>query len=534
MENRHQQARVRRRSVRVAAASIAIAMGLAACSGSGGNKESSASELPKDFSVLVAYGPPTFDQWATGGQPWGTILMVNEPLVRLNGTEFEPVLAESFEAVSPTEYTYTLREGVSFSDGTPLTVEDVKYSLETSMEDTHTASTWIVMKSISDIATEGNTITVTLAAPQPQFQYVVAQTGIVSKAFYETNGDLTGTPDVGQIGTGPYLLDSFTPEEESVIVANPDYWGTKPAFDSVTFTVAADDSARMLALQSGDPTGIFEMPISQVGAVEGLGEYDVQEVPDATVYVVQMDVTKAPFDDPKVREAVRHVIDRQTIVDAVLGGNGVVASTLASTTNLAAVADSALIEKTLAEFDAANEYDVDLAKSLIADSSAAEGFALDLPIESTDPNLSLMGQTVVQDLAAIGIDVTLKPLGDEYAQKVLFEHDHDGLTLNSFSTNTPDPAQPMGYFTPADGPFNLTGLANEEASAKLAESNALPADDPARGQLILDGLASQQEGGAILPLVMPNMYFGLKNGLDASAFTNYWWMDRWDLDVTVS
>lgn len=499
---------------------------------SGGTSGSGGGDLPSNFSVLLPFNPPTFDQWATVAQPLGTILLVNEPLVRYEGSEFEPALAESFETLSPTQYTYTLREGVTFTDGSPLTSEDVKFSFETAMEDTHFSTTYVVMSSIADIQIEGNTITVNLSAPQPQFPYVVAQTGIVSKAFYEANGDEVGTPSVGQIGTGPYLLESFKPEEETVLVANPDYWGEPAVFDSITFTATADDSARMLALQSGEPTGIFEIPIAQVAAVDGLEDYATHEVPDTTLYILQMDVTKPPFDDANVRDAVRHAVNRATVVDAVFGGNGVVASTLTSAAALSSIADPAAVEEALAGFDEQNEYDPELAQSLMAESSVPDGFAVQLPVESYDPNMNLIGQTVIQDLAAIGIEATLQPMGDEYGQTVLLNKDTQGLTLNSFSTNTPDPAMPMGYFTPGDGIFNITGLPNDEAMAKLDESNMLPVDDPERGRLILEALALQQESGAILPLAMPNMYFGLTTDLTLDGFTNYWWMSRWDVRVT--
>lgn len=528
---------------RAAALAAIVVIGLAACggddddAGGGGDPTTGASEgtsggsLPQDFSVLVPFNPPTFDQWATVAQPLGTILLVNEPLVRYEGTEFEPALAESFETVSPTQYTYTLREGVTFSDGTPLTVDDVQFSFETAMDDTHFSTTHVVMSSIASIATEGNTVTVDLSAPQPQFPFVVAQTGIVSKAFYEANGDDVGTPSVGQVGTGPYLLASFKPEEETVLERNPEYWGDPAVFDTITFTATDDDSARMLALQSGDPSGIFEIPIAQVDAVDGLPDYATHEVPDTTFYILQMDVTKPPFDDPKVRDAIRHAVNRNTVVDAVFAGHGAIASTFTSAAALSSIADSTVVEETLAGFDEQNGYDPELATSLMAESSVPDGFQTELPVESMDANMNLIGQTVIQDLAAIGIEATLKPLGDDYGQTVLLDKDHLGLTLNSFSTNTPDPAMPLGYFTPGDGIFNLTGLSNDEAMAKLTESNDLATDDPQRGELILGALTLQQDSGAILPLAMPNMYFGLENGLTVDGFTNYWWMSRWDVRV---
>lgn len=508
-----------------------VAVLLAAC-GSGGGSDPVTS-LPKDLRILTVVGPPTFNQWDTVAQPWGVILLVNEPLVRYDGEEFQSNLAESFETVSPTRYTYTLRDGVTFTDGTPLTAEDVKYTLEQAMDDTHYATTYVVMSSIKDISIKRNVVTVNLSSPQPQFQYVVAQTGIVSKAFYEKNGDKVGTPEVGQIGTGPYSLASFRPDEEMVVERNTDYWGDAAPFDSVTFAVTKDDSARMLALQSGEADGLFEMPISQVNTVEDLDGYAVHEVPDSTLYILQMDTTKPPFDDPKVREAVRHVVNRQNVVDAAFAGKAVIASTLTSAAALETVADTSVVEETLAGFDEDNAYDPELAQTLMAESDSPDGFEVEVPIEAGDPNMSLIGQTVEQDLAKIGIKIKLQVRGDDYIETLL-ERNHQGLTLNSFTTNTPDPSMPLGYFTPEDGVFNQTGLDNAEAVAALDKSNQLAVDDPERGPLLLESLTLQQDAGAILPLAMPNMYFALLDGVTPEGFTNYWWMARWDLGLTVS
>lgn len=511
---------------------LVVALGclLGACGGPAGS--TAEGEVPEDLSILVPVVPPAFDQWSTVMQPLGTILMVNEPLIRYDGSELVPGLAESFEEIDQTHYRYTLRPGVTFSDGTPLTAQDVRFSLETSMLDTHASTTWVTMTAIAGIEVEDDrTVLVTLERPEPQFQYVLAQTGIVSEAFYTEHGDRVGTPGVGQLGSGPYVLESFTPDQEAVITRNPDYWGDPAAFASITFTATPDDSARMLALQSGGPTGIFEIPIGQVGAVESIGSYDVFEVPDTTFYIVQTDVTVPPFDDPAVRAAVRHAINRDTVVDAAFGGRGVPASTLTSAERLSALADPEQVAGTLAGFDTANTYDPDRARSLMAGSTVPDGFAVELPVETTDPNMPLIGQSIVQDLAAIGIDVTIRPMGEEYLPTVLIGREHEGLTLNSFGTNTPDPAMPMAYFVPADAIFNATGSANEAAAALLEESQGLPVDDPRRGELLLQSLEALQDGGSVLPLAMPNMYFGLSAGLVPDGFTNYWWMDRWDLRV---
>jgi len=532
MTNNKPRLRSQRRVLCAAALSVSGALLVTACA-AGGGAETASGVLPKEFSVLIQEMPATFDQFDTVAAPWGATSLVDEPLIRYDGRTFQPNLAKSFDVVSPTEYIYTLRNGVKFSDGTPMSAEDVKYSLEESMDQTHYSTTWTVMSSIKKITIQGeNKIVVTLSAPQPQFQYVLAQTGIISKDFYEKYGDTVGTPDVGLLGTGPYVLSSFTPKKQAVLTPNTEYWGDQAAFQKITFTTVPDDSARLLSLQSGDANAAFELPLAQVSAVDAIKDFSTVEVPDSTLYTLQMDVTKKPFDDPKVRDAVRHAINREGIIEAGLAGRGSVAQTLTRASTLETVADKATVEKTLAGFDEQNAYDLDEAKRLIAQTSVAGGLKLELPIAPWDPNISLMAQTVAQDLAQIGIEVTLKPYADDYYPTVMGKHQSDGLNVLGFTTNTPDPAMPMGYFTPVDGVFNLTQLDLADATAKFQESNGLAVNDPERGRLILDALKIQQDGGAILPIAFPNMYFGLKAPMTLRGFTNYWWMARWDLEVT--
>jgi peptide/nickel transport system substrate-binding protein len=522
----------RRRSKGRLAALLLAALATTACSSSA---SSEAATMPTDFSALIDGMPATFNQWDTVTAPLGGVLLVNEPLVRWTGDEFEPGLAEEFEVASPTEYRYVLRDGVEFTDGTPLTAEDVTFTLEEGMDNTHYSTTWTVLSSIEDIVVEDDsTVVVTLTSPNPQFQHVVAQTGIVSKAFYEEHGDDVGTPAVGLVGTGPYLLDEFEPKTRAVLTANPDYWDDEngAAFDTVTFTTAEDDSARLLALQSDTANAIFETPIAQVDDLEAIDGFEVTTVPDSRVYVIQFDVTKPPFDDPKVRDAVRQAINREEILAAAFGGRADLASTLTRASSLEQVADPAQVEATLATFDEENAFELEAARRLIAESSVPDGFEMTLPLGPVDTNLSLVAQVIRQNLAELGIEVKIQQQGQEYYTSVMADGKHDGMTLSPFRTNTSDPGMPMDYFIPEDAVFNLTNTSFPDAEEALEAARSLAADDPERGPLLLEALTAWHNSGAVLPLAMPNIYVGLKAPMTIDdTFTNYWWMARWDLKV---
>jgi len=521
--------RVRRR-LSAALAALTVFTGLAACGVSSG---AGSSGQPDELHVLVEAMQPVFDQWQGGVTTQGVLLLVNEPLIRYDGDGFQPNVAASFDQVSPTKFVFELRDDVRFSDGSELTAEDVKFTFQQAMRDDHMSTTHIVMKAIKSIDVSGKTLTVELAQPHSLFLYTVARTGIVSKAFYDKHGDKVGTPDVGQLGSGPYQLVKFEPNKTMTIGRNPDYWGDQAPFSSITFTIVSDDSARLLALHSGEANAIFEIPTGQIKAVRTVEDFTFTTIDGTSLIMLMMDVTKPPFDDPDVRAAVRHAINRQGVVDSALAGNGQVARTLVSASTLERVASPHAVENTLGKFDKDNAFDPDLAKRLLRKAGKPNGFSVTLPVESTDADASLVAQALAQDLKRVGIDVRLEQKGDDYVE-VILRGKHEGVLLFQFSSNAPDPVMPMDYFVPAKSHLNLTRQNTPAADEALARSHAIPVGEAKRGQALLSGLEAYHSAGASLPLAIPDMTFGLKKPMTINGFTNYWWMQRWDLLVGVN
>src|SRR4051812_824374 len=159
--------------------------------------------------------------------------------------------------------TLTLRDGIKFSDGSPITGEDVKFSLErAAVPDT----TWqFLVASIASVATEGNTVTITLAHPDPAFisALTVFNTGIMPKALFEAEAGATDADKAKAfaehpVGSGPFMFASWERGSTMKLVKNPYYWDKGedgqplPYLDGVTFEVIPDDATRILRLQSGE------------------------------------------------------------------------------------------------------------------------------------------------------------------------------------------------------------------------------------------------------------------------------------------
>ena len=200
---------------------------------------------------------PAFDYDFVSGLATSSI---TEPLLIFckQDTSLCPNLAESW-TVSPDGLTYTLkiRQGVKFHDGTPMTVDDVVYSLNR-IRDTKLGSYvgWMVTKVASE-GTDASTVVITLSQPDALFEYALASTAahVVSKAFVEKNGDKYGKPEVGSIGTGPFKFAEWKSRRLPALVRNNDYWNKAnggPYLRRDHIKILPEPTTRVAGLQTGE------------------------------------------------------------------------------------------------------------------------------------------------------------------------------------------------------------------------------------------------------------------------------------------
>ena len=267
-----------------------------------------------------------------------------ETLVRLKpGTdEVEGALAESWE-VSPDAKTYTfkLREGVTFHDGSDLTSEDVKYSLERAVNVNHPDGASFLLGNIESIETpDDTTVIINTAASNVTFLARLAYTvaGIIpsDSDVYPAapKKQLTG-PDglpAGEdadkfvvkdqiVGSGPYELTEYSPDTGGTLEANPDYWGTAPLTPTIKIQFFEDSAQMTNALRNGEiDLNINDLGPAERTALEGTEGVTVERGEGGRIRYIILDTTKKPFDDPAVRQAMSAAIDRQRIVDEVFEG----------------------------------------------------------------------------------------------------------------------------------------------------------------------------------------------------------------------
>jgi peptide/nickel transport system substrate-binding protein len=252
--------------------------------------------------------------------------LIYSGLVHLTPT-LEPVpdLAESWEAVDPTTYIFHLRPDLKFSDGSPLTADDVVYTYTTLTDPNFNAPNLSRYTPITKVeAVDPQTVKFTLSAPYaPLLSYL--DLGIISKKAVEGGTDIATNP----IGAGPMKLAAWNRGSDIELEANPNFWGPAPAVEKVTLKIIGDNTARAQAFEAGD-LDVIQSPLSP-GDIQRLAQDDrFGNVITAGLGVTYINYnTKDPLlSDPKMRQAFSMLIDQQTIVNDIYQGVDQVATSI--------------------------------------------------------------------------------------------------------------------------------------------------------------------------------------------------------------
>jgi len=230
-------------------------------------------------------------------------------------------LAESVTADNPKQYTIKLKKGIEFSNGKTLTADDVLYSFQRIGTKAY-GLTGYAATATMDIAGMKKLDTYTVRLPLKTPDATIPQT-LASYTFNMVPVGYKGYP-APQIGTGAYKLKSFTPGQQSVHVRNPNYWrgGGEPYFDQVTIIDFTDSTAQVNGLLSGQIDAMTDLPTSQVKVLAGRGMHALVSQTGGWLPLC-MAIDMPPFDDVRVRQAMRLIVDRKTMISQVLSGYGV-------------------------------------------------------------------------------------------------------------------------------------------------------------------------------------------------------------------
>lgn len=499
------------RSVAVAGGLLTVPGLLAACSGndSGGSSSGSAAtgnDPIEQLRVVLPSSISTLDVTREPGIVNLTIaLLAQESLLTVGaGGKLEPGLAASWTQPDATTYVLDLRTDATFSDGTPLTVEDVIASIEQHSRKGSTSTFAYAFTNVASLRKTGDhQLTIALSAPDSLFGWSLSPgtLQVTSKAFLEKNAGSIGTAKTLLLGTGPYRVTSFQADSHVELERNDAWWGGKPAARSVRFEFVTDESTRLVAMRGGSFDVATSVPLDQVKQWEKIDGADVRTATDNSVVTLAFNTTIAPFDDKRVRAAVAHSIDRAAIVKSVLRGNGEVATTFPTRSEWGGLLETSEVD---ALYDRIPQYDFDLdtARKELAASSVPDGFSTSISYPNSGPQIGKALLSLAANLEKIGITLKVEEVTLEKWIADLGTH-QAGLVLGWYFATTGDPAEYTqqllsGDNTGVDG-ANVADYSNDEVTALLRQEKA-STDGAERGRLLGDALVQAAEDIAYQPL----------------------------------
>ncbi len=357
---------------------------------------------------------------------------IMEPLFHSSpdGSKLEPWLATGY-TISADKKTYTikLRKGITFSDGSPMTAADVKFSID---EDSKTGDAgWGFINAAIDTvtATDDSTITVGLKYP---WAPLIADLSLFSNGVVPNNygGKTAEEFYTAPVGTGPFVWDSWKKGQALTLTANKKYWQTgKPYLDRVTWNVVPDANTRKLQVQGGQ-IDIDDTPDwSSLASLKSSANVKALTFPSTQIDYIAFNQKRTPLDDVHVRTAISMAIDRTALVKAVLFGNGTPANSLLSP-------GTPFYDKNAA----GAKFDVAGAKAELAKSSQPNGFKTSLLIASGNPNQASVAQIMQAELKEIGITMEIKQLDPTANKKARLASDFD-MATSAWTMDIPDPDQ---------------------------------------------------------------------------------------------
>jgi peptide/nickel transport system substrate-binding protein len=354
-------------------------------------------------------------------QVYDTLFVFDENLAS------QPNLCVKLEAPDNKTYIFHLAENATFSDGSPLTADDVKFSIETYVDPK--ISTNALSAPIASVdAVDAHTVKVSLSVPYaPLIGYLSWQYfPIVSKAFYQANnGDLKQKT----MGSGPFVIDQFTPDQVITFKKNPNYWQQGlPYLDAMEWTILPDDQARVAALRGKDVQNADFLDHQAVQPFEKDPDWKVYEVSTLTHATTYINCSKGPLADARVRQALSYAINRDDFLQGAALGFGQVTGYIPASDKTWAIPTSEL---------PTYQTNVDKAKQLLKDAGYETGFDVTLRVSPLYVLDTADAQILQQQLKPIGVNVKIEQL--EWANLLDAWVKSDFEMLNILLLGLPDP-----------------------------------------------------------------------------------------------
>ncbi|MEL7433501.1 MAG: ABC transporter substrate-binding protein [Chloroflexota bacterium] len=449
-----------------------------------------------------------------------------------DASSIEPNLASEWSVSEDgLTWTFNLRDDVTFANGDPLTADDVVFSI-TRLQNVLSNPSFLANNIASVEAVDDLTVTITLLEPSPSFlaemvnsAFSIANDSEVIAAG-GTNADDAAETDTAQeffdqtsAGTGPYILESWTPQEETVLVRNPNYWGEAPFFDRVIIVNIPEAATQKVALESGDIDIATDLTPDQITGMDSSGEIEIFQGLDRWTHFLLMNRDPeigGPVADPMVARAIRLALDyegyRQLWPGSVTPGS-----------NMWVGLQGAYGQ------DLSVQRDLDTARQLLADAGYPDGFEIELSYPDFTfggINLSTNAQKVQADLAEIGITVTLRP-GEVQVSLEEYRNGEQGFAYWFWGPDILDPIDFLSFLPGGKVAEERTNWFDApQEILDLIDQAQVESDTDARLEIFAQLQDYAQESGAYAPFNVPTIQTAYQADIEG-----YVWHPSWTLDL---
>lgn len=481
---------------------LVMALSLVACGGSGSNGGTAASDAT---SITVAC-----DQDYETLHPVNTSLSIETNIVNQvydvlaidnpddPTGDMIPRIAESWDVSEDGLcYTFHLRKGVKFHDGSELTAADIGFSLDLCADSEYQGSMvdgmdrWEIVDDYTI-----NVYTTTVYAP---FLRSVVDVPIGCKAYFESVDESTFAQQ--PVGCGPYKFVSHKQGDSFVLEAFDEYWGGAPEIKNVTFKVIADAASMSIGLQAGQ-IDFAEVDASVLSTLEAAQGVEITHADQTAFYFVAMNTSVEPYSNVKFRQAVNYAIDRDALITAVLEGEGVANSNLLTPDR-----------EGYTENQKQYTYDPELAKSLLAECGYADGY--DLGTFIVAESHKLMAQVIQSDLEKVGLTCQLEILEfNAYLDKLM--DGNFGITCLSMALQGDTQQLSMALTEEYIGMANNARWSDPKVE-ELFQKAVVTVDEDERLAIYDEIFTYVQDQAVYCVLCNPNMLFAHKAGLETGT-----------------
>ncbi|MDQ7036539.1 MAG: ABC transporter substrate-binding protein [Anaerolineae bacterium] len=453
-----------------------------------------------------------------------------------DASSIEPNLASSWSVSDDgLVYTFNLRDDATFANGDPVTAADVVFSW-TRLQNVQSNPSFLADAIMGVTAVDDLTVVVTLAEPRPSFL-----SEVVNTAFSIANDDEvraaggTDAADAAEMdtaqdffnqnsaGSEPYMLESWTPQEETVLVRNPNYWGEAPFFDRVIIVNISESATQKVALESGDIDIATDLTPDQISTMGDNADITIYSGTSTWTHFILMNRDPeigGPMADPNVALAVRYALDYEGYRD--LWGGSVTPST-----NMWIGLQGAYGQ------DQAFTRDLDRARELLAEAGYPDGFEVELSYPDftfAGVNLSTNAQKIQADLAEVGIVVSLRP-GEVQVSLEEYRNGQQGFSYWFWGPDILDPVDFLSFLPGGKVAAERTNWTEDSVPQEILDMIAQAqseSDMMARLAIFGELQAWTQENGAYAPFNVPAIQTAFRSDIEG-----YIWHPEWGMDLAI-